>query len=249
MRSFAFFTLLICVVLSSCKDDEDRCDDLTCFNGGVCVDGICDCPLGFSGFNCEEASPCDTIVCENNAPCVLGVCACPPGYSGPTCADFDPCFDTECQNGGTCEDGLCDCPPNYEGNLCEDQIEPTSITVTAVQVSQFPLLNNNGETWDQMLYPDIYPEVSKDGIVLYTAASPFVNAAPGSIYAWTPANTFTLDEVTDIHVFKLFDADPSGPELMRKVYFTPYNASNSFPDVLEFSSDSLSFSLQVEYTW
>lgn len=38
--------------LFSCA--KDNCDDLMCLNGGVCVDGSCQCPLGFTGANCDE---------------------------------------------------------------------------------------------------------------------------------------------------------------------------------------------------
>lgn len=48
--------LLFCIVLmlfSACsKDDSDPCDDKICFNGGVCIDGGCECPVGYSGSDC-----------------------------------------------------------------------------------------------------------------------------------------------------------------------------------------------------
>ncbi len=47
--------LLICLVgclsvLQSCKDE---CKDVTCENGGTCVEGTCDCPDGYAGDTCE----------------------------------------------------------------------------------------------------------------------------------------------------------------------------------------------------
>jgi hypothetical protein len=38
---------------SSCE--TDACKDVTCENGGICVDGDCDCPAGFGGLNCGTA--------------------------------------------------------------------------------------------------------------------------------------------------------------------------------------------------
>jgi len=39
--------------LTACEDDAaDPCDNLTCVNGGTCVDGACDCPTGYTGTNC-----------------------------------------------------------------------------------------------------------------------------------------------------------------------------------------------------
>lgn len=47
--SFAGITML----MNSCKDP---CKDVDCQNDGVCIEGDCDCPDGFSGTNCESAA-------------------------------------------------------------------------------------------------------------------------------------------------------------------------------------------------
>ncbi|XP_072019400.1 uncharacterized protein [Amphiura filiformis] len=62
-------------------------------DGRVCVDGTCQCPVGFTGATCAEES----VLCDPN-PCTNGVgqcsegselytCNCPAGYSGPKCED------------------------------------------------------------------------------------------------------------------------------------------------------------------
>lgn len=54
MKSFKLFFVLasfVSVVLfNSCGDDA--CKDVTCLNGGDCIEGICDCPEGFVGSDC-----------------------------------------------------------------------------------------------------------------------------------------------------------------------------------------------------
>lgn len=42
------------VTYTSCT--KDKCKDVTCQNGGTCTDGVCSCPSGFEGTNCETAS-------------------------------------------------------------------------------------------------------------------------------------------------------------------------------------------------
>ncbi|MDX2003565.1 MAG: calcium-binding EGF-like domain-containing protein [Chitinophagales bacterium] len=42
--------LFLMALLHSCK--EDKCEDVSCLNGGTCVDGTCDCPSGFTGADC-----------------------------------------------------------------------------------------------------------------------------------------------------------------------------------------------------
>lgn len=43
------------VTYTSCSK-KDKCESITCKNGGTCVDGTCKCPLGYEGANCEIAS-------------------------------------------------------------------------------------------------------------------------------------------------------------------------------------------------
>lgn len=60
MFSLLAFTFLI----YSCGSD-DACDGIECLNNGVCLDGTCDCPVGFTGDDCG-------VVCKDN---ILGTWA------------------------------------------------------------------------------------------------------------------------------------------------------------------------------
>jgi hypothetical protein len=56
MNRFAFllFTLSLLLATPACEIIFlDDCDDIDCLNGGVCINGTCDCPDGFSGPRCE----------------------------------------------------------------------------------------------------------------------------------------------------------------------------------------------------
>ena len=80
------------VLTESCDKAEellDPCASVTCQNDGVCVDGTCDCPDGFSGTSCEIQDLCFGITCENNGSCIEGICDCPDGYIGSSCENFD----------------------------------------------------------------------------------------------------------------------------------------------------------------
>lgn len=85
-------TLFGLTLLSSCSKDDDLannpCENVECFNGGICISGTCDCPSGFTGNNCEiQVDPCANINCLNGGDCINGECNCPTGYNGPDCSN------------------------------------------------------------------------------------------------------------------------------------------------------------------
>lgn len=66
----------------------------------------CDCPLGYSGRNCEIlASLCTTNPCTNGGTCIQGpsgyMCICPPGDfdANNNCQKFTGCHQIPCRNG------------------------------------------------------------------------------------------------------------------------------------------------------
>tara|TARA_B100000963_G_scaffold302195_1_gene275035 strand:- start:170 stop:838 length:669 start_codon:yes stop_codon:yes gene_type:complete len=79
-----FLLVFALLQLNSCK--KDPCETVICLNGGVCNDGLCDCPDGYSGTQCETYDDCFGIVCLNNGVCVNGICNCPEGYTGSDCS-------------------------------------------------------------------------------------------------------------------------------------------------------------------
>jgi hypothetical protein len=78
--------------LSGCE--EDPCENRDCQNGGVCIDGRCDCPDTFTGVTCElSLDPClsKNCVSAQTADCVsngeVATCICEQGYEGALCSD------------------------------------------------------------------------------------------------------------------------------------------------------------------
>ncbi len=74
------FTLTIHDIEFSCQRN--------CVNGGVCYQGICECPPSFAGASCEfQLSGCD-FPCANGGICIEGLCACVSGYEGDFCQTY-----------------------------------------------------------------------------------------------------------------------------------------------------------------
>ncbi|XP_041696619.1 sushi, nidogen and EGF-like domain-containing protein 1 isoform X1 [Coregonus clupeaformis] len=118
----------------------DNCEEeCLCQNGGVCVDGTCDCTSGFTGLYCQfevTQTPCsNSRPCPDGGPCLeyggTYLCTCQTGVADVDHKDFYPpyvqprsvCDSSPCLNGGYCyeRDGgyTCDCKPGYRGKHCE----------------------------------------------------------------------------------------------------------------------------------
>lgn len=71
MRTYLsnFFYVIAIILLAACSKDPNEpngvgnnnennnsspCDNITCLNGGTCINGICDCPDGYTGPDCGQ---------------------------------------------------------------------------------------------------------------------------------------------------------------------------------------------------
>lgn len=91
---FAFIATIVLFLGISCEGDP--CVDLECQNGGLCIDGDCDCPENFFGKECEfQLDPCTIRQCGETGTesCIVSnagqaVCRCKEGYTGDRCAEL-----------------------------------------------------------------------------------------------------------------------------------------------------------------
>ena len=52
IRAYSISIALMSLLFVACSDDP--CETQMCHNGGVCIDGLCDCPERFTGPDCSE---------------------------------------------------------------------------------------------------------------------------------------------------------------------------------------------------
>jgi hypothetical protein len=55
----SIFSLVLLLSLASCN--ETACENNMCENGGICLDGTCDCPDGFTGTHCQDIASPDKV--------------------------------------------------------------------------------------------------------------------------------------------------------------------------------------------
>ncbi|XP_062160225.1 uncharacterized protein LOC133867467 [Alnus glutinosa] len=95
-----------------------HCPNSCNFNGD-CVDGRCNCFLGFHGHDCSKRS-CPTN-CNGHGTCLsIGICECENGFAGVDCSTA--ICDEQCSlHGGVCDNGVCEfrCS-DYAGYTCQN---------------------------------------------------------------------------------------------------------------------------------
>jgi hypothetical protein len=178
----ALFTCLLfsATLYSSCN--EDKCEGITCQNGGSCKDGTCLCPEGYEGTRCETKSGCAGVNCLNGGKCVNGLCDCPEGFAGPRC-ETDLCVGITCNNGGHCFAGKCKCAEGYEGDKCDSLTRKRyigiwvgksscsgsntdSIVITAASTVGMQVYFSSGK-----LQYNVWPGIANGGLVMNTMAN------------------------------------------------------------------------------
>eukprot|EP01018_Ginkgo_biloba_P031850 Gb_35843 [translate_table: standard] len=114
---------LICPPYRELCDDKSldlhgHCPNSCNFNGD-CVEGKCNCFLGFDGDDCS-ARTCPAG-CAGHGTCTsAGACECEPGYTGIDCSTAG--CDEQCSlHGGVCDNGVCEfrCS-DYAGYTCQN---------------------------------------------------------------------------------------------------------------------------------
>eukprot|EP00164_Ancoracysta_twista_P005429 GFYU01007438.1.p1 GENE.GFYU01007438.1~~GFYU01007438.1.p1 ORF type:complete len:953 (+),score=172.51 GFYU01007438.1:97-2859(+) len=119
-----------------------------CSRHGQCVDGKCQCDIGFTAVDCSEKTcprncsghgkckdytcQCDdawegidcslrgcTDKCDETTYCYNGTCVCRPGRTGSDCSTkFCP---NDCSGHGLCANGECFCKSEYQGFDCSEK--------------------------------------------------------------------------------------------------------------------------------
>lgn len=160
----------------------------------------------------------------------------------------DPCAQVVCQNGGYCANGQCVCPAGYTGADCSQQVTPSRIRITQIDVSRFPA-TDGGAGWDLTSGCDIYPTFSDANNTIWDSPTFFQNADPNSSYTFTPSNPIEITNVFGQYILRLYDYDDfDADDYMGGVSFNLYSSSGGFPNIIYLDGGgAVAFTIYVEY--
>ena len=137
----------------------------------------------------------------------------------------DLCQGVFCDNGGICQNGDCQCAPGWTGPACQQEKVPVKMKVATVTLTDFPLVDSNGASWDLADGADQYIIISKGGTTLYTSGYAVNGKAP---LAFTP--NFEFSDPTATYAISVYDHDDFGTDdFMGGITFTPYRSGAKFP--------------------
>ena len=163
----------------------------------------------------------------------------------------DPCEGITCLNGGECVNGECDCAEGYGGPDCSNQITPTKIRITKINVTRFPATESNGAGWDPVSGPDILPKLYDKNYNLIWESPTYYQDATQTTYTFNLNPSFDLTEPNDEYIIRLYDYDSTDPDdFMGGIIFTPYYNTNGFPNKITLDAGGeVAFELFVTYFW
>ena len=192
------FLILLFGLCIGCEP-VDPCEDLEC-GPGNCVDGICDCPCGFTGANCEIEELCFGVNCCNGV-CdpLTESCNCDPYYYGESC-------NLLCVN-GEFENGICNCSAGYEGIACDFESRDDFLGWWSCQewiwtsevgdsIFQGPMLGSiKFDCGNSIPEVEIFPTVNSNGLMLLNPANRLVGQVTNNTI------NFDLQSFNEVSVF------------------------------------------------
>lgn len=179
------------------------------------------------------------------------------------------CNSSNCFN-GRCKNGDCLCDDGYKGESCSEQIQPTSIKISKIKITKFPVLNgtNKWDNWDSTTQsiddnPDLRIALLRGtSTLVYEQPDSFQNAVGSQTYTATLSPELNITQVLSQYSIFLYDADtfisydtngnPVTQDVdtyMSGLSFDLYQNTGGFPTTIKLTGSKVAFELTVSYTW
>ena len=167
------------------------------------------------------------------------------------------CTPIPCLNGGVSRpDCGCNCPQGFTGANCSTQITPTKITISKVEILNYPSTDPSAITgyWDNPpnTKPDlaiVITDIFNSTVLSDTSNVPFNDASTNTTYTYT-YNSFQITNVNDLFKIELRDIDSNNSyESMESTTFSIYTTNGGFPSVIPITDGETKYNIYVSYTW
>lgn len=217
--------LFLALTFNACQKDDpvitiDPCENITCLNSGICIDGTCDCPPAYTGAQCQTYNACFNVTCLNGGTCITGTCDCPTGYGGSDCGTaLTPVSMTI--NSVT----ITDYPSTQPNGSGWDLTTAPDCFITI----------NFGTTADQTGFVSGYT---------------YENVSPGTQMPFNTGFPINLNNPNSPYVIAIWDKDspsPTADDEMDAFQFVPNNYNSGFPSTLPLSTST--FAATFDVTW
>ena len=159
----------------------------------------------------------------------------------------DPCTGIVCKNGGNCINGICNCPASYTGSDCGTEKTPSSVTISKIVLTNYPMTDGSGAGWDITAGPDIFLSFNS-GSSANTSNfnSGVVYDVTGGTLTYTNNFPMTISTPTSTWSVGLWDYDSPDPDdYMGGVSFIPNNYKSGFPSTINLSVSPVNMTLYV----
>ena len=160
----------------------------------------------------------------------------------------DPCDKVACLNGGTCANGICNCPTGYTGSNCGTEKTPTSVTVSKIILTNYPMVDGGGVGWDLSNGPDVFLSINQGSTANNVQFSGIAYDVTGSTITYITNFPYNFLNPSNTYTIGLWDYDStSADDYMGGIFFTPNNYKSGFPATINLTYSSISMTLYV--TW
>jgi len=147
------------------------------------------------------------------------------------------------------------CEEGFTGKNCDIEKIPTKVTITKIVVNAFAPLDPSQLQWDIGSGADIYPVVTGENTanVVWSAPTSYQDADANTAYTFEPEIVLDLIYPEKYYTIMLMDNDGgtifNQDDAIATAVFLPYNAGQSFPEVITLNSQNMEVDLYVKYTW
>ena len=147
------------------------------------------------------------------------------------------------------------CDEGFTGKNCDIEKIPTKVTITKIVVNAFAPLDPSQLQWDVGSGADIYPVVTGENTanVVWSAPTSYQDADANTAYTFEPEIVLDLIYPEKYYTIMLMDNDGgtifNQDDAIATAVFLPYNAGQSFPEVITLNSQNMEVDLHVKYAW